>query len=615
MPDPVLRDHLILLFFSALFISLWLTPQAIRLSFRIDAVDHPGERKVHRKAVSRLGGLAMVAGLFLPLLFFQEIDRTLVAFLAGALVASATGFLDDVWRIRPGIKFFGEIAASAIFVFGSGVSLASLGDFAGVGEVSPGLLAPAVTIFCMVGVMNALNLSDGLDGLAGGISAIAGAFLGIFAILGEDWTSVAILASLLGALFGFLRYNTYPATLFMGDTGSVLLGYSLSAVTVILVQADGIGIRLSPVMVAAVLALPIMDTLLVMLRRIRHGENPFHPDKTHLHHRLLSLGLPHAAVVPILYVSSALFGFQAWALHTSPEPVQFAAVLGLGAVVYGTLFVVQRTGYRWGGAQDKVSSRNGGLHDFMAPLLGKSVRFVGAAIAVGLLLPAFLVKSVPRETGVIALAAGGFIAVLFPWKGRESRSGVCYGLMYAACASLLAILQVLPEAPAGMPEYLAVLSVLVVGWVILKMKYRGHREIVLLSAFEILLIGVSLCIPLVMIPALGMGDDIRRTTLAAVLEGIAFLMVFKILIRRKPGRNRVIAGAFLAALLLIAAKGFLGSPAPGRPLASRGAPRTVTGAVTMLGRSILEPPGVSNRSIPRGSSPAEVSRSKTSPPH
>lgn len=616
MFDPVLRDHLILLFFSALFISLGLTPRAVRLSFRIGAVDRPGERKVHRRAVSRLGGLAMVAGLFLPLVAFGKIDRTMAAFLAGALAASATGFLDDVRRIRPSTKFLGEIAASAIFVFGSGISLASLGDFAGVGKVVLGPLAPAVTIFCMVGVMNALNLSDGLDGLAGGMAVIAGAFLVIFAILGADWTSLAILASLLGALFGFLRYNTYPATLFMGDTGSILLGYALSAVAVLLVWNDGVGVHLPPVTVAAVLALPIMDTLLVMARRIRHGENPFHPDRTHLHHRLLSLGLPHAAVVPILYISSALFGLQAWALRDRPEPIQFAAVLGLGALVYGTLFVVQRGGFRWGGAQDGGLPTQGGAHDFMARLLGKSARFVGAAIVAGILLPVLLVKSVPRGTAVIAMGAAAFIGVLFPWSGRRSRSSVCYGLTYAACAGLLAIFHLLSEVPAEMPEYLAALSALVAGWVILKMKYRGHREIVLLSAFEILLIGLFLGIPLVMIQALGMGDELRRTMLAVALEGIAFLMAFKILVRRRPARSRFIAGAFVAAFLAIAARGLMGAePGAGRPLAFRDVRGTVAGAAAVPCWPGREPPPAAGRPIRPGPLAAGAFRPKEFPPN
>jgi UDP-GlcNAc:undecaprenyl-phosphate GlcNAc-1-phosphate transferase len=546
-----------------MLLSLFLTPVAIRISFRLNAIDHPDERKVHASAVSRLGGVAMVAALVLPILLFRNMDRTLAAFLAGAVIVAATGFLDDIFHIPPAAKFAGEILAAAVFVFASGLSLEVLGDFQGIGEIHTGFLAPGVTIFCMVGVMNALNLSDGLDGLAGGISAIACTFLGIFAYLGQDWLPLSILVALFGSLLGFLRYNTHPANLFMGDTGSLVLGYSLSAVSIMLVQNDGTGIYLSPVTVAAVLTLPILDTLLVMLRRIWHGGNPFHPDKTHLHHRLLNLGLPHAVVVPILYICTASFGFQAWFFRSYPDWTAFAALLALGAVIYGSVFLAQRIKSRWGERINfKESPRAERPESLPSRVMGNSARGVGWLIAIGLFVPTIVLGSVPRTLSLAALAASGFVAVLFPWKSRRSRSGICCGLTYAACACLIAILQVSPDAPRWLYAYLAVLSALVMVWVLLKMRYRGHKEILLFSSFEILLIGASLFIPFVLVPTFGLGEGIRRTMITVCLESISFLMATKILIRHRPGRDYVIAGFFLFALVILGAKGLL----PTRPI-------------------------------------------------
>ena len=163
------------------------------------------------------------------------------AFLAGLFLVAATGFLDDVYRIPPSWKFVGEIAAAATFVSLSGVSIREFGDLFNVGGNR--LRTPwdrSLPSSAWSGVMNALNLSDGLDGLAGGISAIVVSFLGLFAYMSANRVPLWILVALAGALFGFLRYNTYPANLFMGDTGSLLLGYTLSAVAVLLVQNDGI---------------------------------------------------------------------------------------------------------------------------------------------------------------------------------------------------------------------------------------------------------------------------------------------------------------------------------------------------------------------------------------
>jgi UDP-GlcNAc:undecaprenyl-phosphate/decaprenyl-phosphate GlcNAc-1-phosphate transferase len=564
------HSQLAVLFFPALLLSLWLVPLTNRLAFRIGAIDCPCGRKVHTRAIPRLGGLAMVAGLIVPLLLFQEIDRSLVAFLAGALIVAFTGFLDDAYRIPPGLKFAGEIAAAFVFIFGSGAMLTSLGDFLGVGEVRTGFLAPAVTVFCMVGVMNAFNLSDGLDGLAGGLAAIACVFLGVFAWQAGHWLPLAVLAALFGAVLGFLRYNTHPASLFMGDAGSLLLGYSLSAVAVMLVQGSGAGIELSPVPVAAVLALPIIDTLLVMGRRVWRRENPFQPDKTHLHHRLLDLGLPHAAVVSILYVSAAGFGLQAWGLQDLPEGIQFAAVLLLGAAVNGFVPVLRRLGLRWEFLSAGGLPSRDGASDFATRIMEKSVRPAGWIIAAGLILPAVALPSVDPEAGAVALAVGGAVAVLFPWRSRRARSSICYGLTYVACVSLLAILSFTPGALRWLPGYLAVLSALVLVWVLFKMKYRGYREIVLFSAFEVLLIGGSLVLPFLLAQSLGLGEGSRRTLLIVCFQSIALLLAMKIFIRRRPSRNPVIAAGLLAALAVVGARGMIDHSRTGTYLRSSG---------------------------------------------
>jgi len=557
MSDLLLHNHIASVFFPALLLSLWLTPVVIRYSFRLNAIDRPNERNVHKKAISRMGGAAMVAGLVLPLAFLTPLDRTLLAFLAGVFLITATGFLDDVYRIPPVAKFAGEIAAAGTFVYLSGISIRDFGDLFSTGEISAGRLGPFLTIFCMVGVMNALNFSDGLDGLAGGISAIACFFLGLFAYLGADWVVFWILLALLGSLFGFLRYNTYPAHLFMGDTGSLLLGYTLSAAAVVLVQNDNTGIYLSPVTVAGVLALPITDTLLVMARRVRQGQNPFRPDRTHLHHRLLDIGFPHSVVVPILYLSAGAFGVQAWLLREAPEWFQFAAVILLAALVHGMVYGLQRFGFRWEGGGGVVSSRTDPAYTVMAHVMGKSVRLAAGAIPMGLAIPVVALPVVPPIIGGIAMAAIVFVAALFPWSAHRSRPSVAYGLMWFACLCLLALLQAAPGSPAWVPAYLAVLSAVVLLWVLLKMKYRGHREIVQISSFEMLLLGVVLFVALVMVPALHMNEGIRRILLAVCLESLAFLLAMKILIRRQPHRNSMIVAGFLLALALIVAKGFL----------------------------------------------------------
>lgn len=571
MTEFAVHHQIAILFFPALLLTLWLTPPAIRLSRKIGAFDRPEERKVHTGEVSRLGGIAMVAGMVLPLLLFRVLDRTLAAFLAGALIVSLTGLLDDIFRIRPATKFAGEVLGAAAFVFLGGISLTDLGDFIGTGAVHTGWLAPAVTIFCMVGVMNALNLSDGLDGLAGGIAAIACIFLGAFAYWGQDWTSFSILLALLGAILGFLRYNSYPAHLFMGDAGSLLLGYSLAAVTVMMSRGNGVGANLSPVTVAGILALPITDTLLVMVRRLLHRGSPFRADRTHLHHRLLELGIPHAAVVPILYVGTALFGFQAWFQRFFAEPRQFLCTVLLAAAIHGTVFLVHRAGWRWEGKESGEEGIREEDHR-LARILGKSVRPMGWAVGAALLLPALLVGSVPRPVWLSALGMGAGVAFLFPWNRHGTqRTTICYGLIFAACLFLLGSFQFLPGTPRWVPGYLAVLCTVLLGWVLLKMRYCGCRGIVLLSGFETLMISAALAIPLVLFPALALGEGFRRTMLVVCFEAVTFLLAMKVMIRRHPGRNHLLATILLVALALIGLRGMLG----GNTLTASDLPRSV----------------------------------------
>jgi UDP-GlcNAc:undecaprenyl-phosphate GlcNAc-1-phosphate transferase len=562
------HNSLALIFFPALLLTLWLTPVVLRHSIRLKAVDLPDVRKVHERAVSRLGGVAMVGGLVLSLLFFTPLDRTILAFLAGVLLVAATGFLDDVYRIPPAAKFVGEFAASAAFVFLGGVSIQELGDLFCTGEIACGRLGPILTIFSMVGVMNALNLADGLDGLAGGISAIAAMVLGLLAYLSADWVPLWILLALVGSLSGFLRYNVHPAKLFMGDTGSLLLGYTLSAAAVMMVRNDPVGIHLAPVTVAAVLALPITDTLMVMARRLRRGQNPFWPDRTHLHHQLMELGLRHPVVVRILYLCTAAFGVQAWLLHDAPDWVQFAAVTFLAVLVHGTVYGLRRCGCRWNGGSRSAPSPADPADAVMERLLEKSTWWVTGALAIGLAVPIFALPVLPPAFGGIAMAVLVFVAAMFPWRAHLNRSSVVNGLIWFACFCLLALLQAAPGSPAWVPRYLAVMGAGVLLWVLLMLRYRGRRKIIQVSAFEMLLLGVVLFVALVLVPALNLGEGLRKMLLAVYIESTAFLLAFKILIRRQPHRNSMIAVAFLGALALIVVKGFVSTETAGNFLAA-----------------------------------------------
>jgi UDP-GlcNAc:undecaprenyl-phosphate GlcNAc-1-phosphate transferase len=293
-----------MIFLSTLLISLLitiaLTPAFSALALRFQLVDIPNERKVHLIPVPRVGGIAMALGAFIPIVCWQYGDGFVLAYLAGAAILVVFGAIDDFRELPPKMKFVGQIAAALSAVFLGGIEIRSLGMLAPDNFLLPHWAAIALTVLVIVGVTNAINLSDGLDGLAGGICLLIFAGIGYLAYLNQNVAVGLISLALGGALFGFLRYNTHPASIFMGDSGSQFLGFS--AITLSLALTQGEPSALSPILPLILLGFPILDTLTVMFTRISNGRSPFSADKNHFHHNLLALGFLHPESVFIIYL-------------------------------------------------------------------------------------------------------------------------------------------------------------------------------------------------------------------------------------------------------------------------------------------------------------------------
>lgn len=349
--DQIDFGSIFLLFATPLFLSLIFVPMSAWLAHRIGAIDHPNGRSSHSTPTPRLGGLAIFASLAVTCIAYLPFDRFLVSFLLGLPIIVATGLVDDLRGISPRWKFAGQILAASVFLYVSGMPLHGIGDIFGVGDISLGWGGFLFTVFFMVGAMNAFNLADGLDGLAGGMAGIAAVFLACLAWLAQSWILILLAMALCGSIAGFLRYNSYPARVFMGDCGSLMLGYTLSVIVVALAQhQDMHGVPL--VTAATVIALPLLDTLRVMARRLRAGRSPFLPDKTHIHHRLVELGLPHPATVHILYVAMLSFGLLALFNREESEWLQFSCLLFGGALFFGGVSLMRQS--RFGVARRRL---------------------------------------------------------------------------------------------------------------------------------------------------------------------------------------------------------------------------------------------------------------------
>ncbi|HIJ88641.1 MAG TPA: undecaprenyl/decaprenyl-phosphate alpha-N-acetylglucosaminyl 1-phosphate transferase [Desulfuromonadales bacterium] len=315
----------------ALLITIAMTPllSMLAVHFKV-AVDLPGERKVHTLPVPRIGGIAMTVGAFVPLLYWLHADHFVTAYLAAATILVAFGMLDDALDIPPRFKFLGQIIAALVIILAGDVQIRSLGMLLPDGFLLPGFIALPLTLLAIVGATNAINLSDGLDGLAGGICLLIFASIGCLAYLEGNQTIGLIALALSGVLFGFLRFNTHPASIFMGDAGSQFLGFSAASLSISLTQATP---TLSPVLPLILLGFPVLDTLTVMITRISKGISPFSADKNHFHHHLMSLGLHHAESVVVIYVFQTLLIISALLFRYQSDWLLLVEYLGFSAAV------------------------------------------------------------------------------------------------------------------------------------------------------------------------------------------------------------------------------------------------------------------------------------------
>ena len=334
-----------LAFLIAIGAALVVTPGVILFAAKTGAMDAPDARKVHKKPIPRIGGIgiyiAFMAGMLVVMsmnVLTEEVSHELIGLLFGGSLIVLLGIIDDYKNLPAKVKLVGQIIAATVLVVVFDVRIDFITDPFGDYLFLEFMAIPA-TIFWIVGLTNTVNLIDGLDGLAAGVSTIA--CITIFLVaLQQDIMLVAVLtAALAGAAMGFLYYNFNPARIFMGDSGSMFLGYMLAGISII--GAVKCAATIALIVPILALGLPILDTTFAIVRRYRGGVPIFKPDKGHLHHRLLDLGFTQRQAVLLMYVISALLGLSAVAL-TEVSP-QFA-ILIVGLVVVAVLFGAKKIG-------------------------------------------------------------------------------------------------------------------------------------------------------------------------------------------------------------------------------------------------------------------------------
>ncbi len=326
-------------------------------------LDYPGGRKEHDLPVPRVGGVALVIGTLSSLLLIGDPPAPWFYVYAGGLLLLAMGLWDDCVNLRWPLKLGTQLLAALLAVVYGDVRIDSITLLERIDL--PNFIAVLLSVLVVVGVTNAINLTDGLDGLAGGTTLLIVLVIGWFAYQAGDVAVATVTAALAGALLGFLRFNTHPARVFMGDSGSQFLGYMVAIVAILCTQ--GADTATSAALPLLILAWPIIDTANVMFARLAAGVSPFTADRRHLHHRLLALGLDHyQSVISIYAVHGALF-LAAYALRFESDVVIVAAFALFAAILLGTLRCAEVRGLKLSRPPDKSSVVSRQLEWLKAP--------------------------------------------------------------------------------------------------------------------------------------------------------------------------------------------------------------------------------------------------------
>lgn len=398
------------LFFSsmtALLVCMALIPPLRIAAERFQVMDLPGERKVHEHPVPRVGGLAFAVGACIAIAWWGARDATTFSVLLGCVIIVAFGVWDDRVDLSYRSKLVGQLLASFAVVWGGDIWFTTLPFLPDV-EV-PVWAGMLVTVVFLVGVSNAVNLTDGLDGLAGGLSFLTLSGIAYLAYLSNDSTVLLLTVPFLGGLLGFLRYNTYPARIFMGDGGSQLLGFIMGVLAILL--TDSSRGPFSPSLAFFLLGLPFLDTLGVTGQRLAEGRSPFMGDRAHIHHKLLRFGFTHYEAVTVIYTIQAGMLGLAFLLRWQSDTL----ILPLYLMIAGSVLMLFIAAGR--GLLPNLTSQSGHFLSTVAVtrlmngpwLTDLPMQFLAVIVPCFLIALVFVPSNVPTDVGYLSIIIFGIV--------------------------------------------------------------------------------------------------------------------------------------------------------------------------------------------------------------
>lgn len=533
---------------TAMAISLVIIPLMVRVAPKLGMMDKPDPRKVHTVPIPRVGGIGIVIGALLPLFLLLPFDESLIAYLFGAVVLLVFGAVDDCCELGHYTKFTGQFIAVLAVVYYGDIYVTNLPLMGG--EPISGSAGRLFTVIAMVGMINAINHSDGLDGLAGGESLMSLACIAWLSWLAGGVTATIIALTSIGGLLGFLRFNTHPARIFMGDGGSQFLGFTLGYLAVVLTQE--VNPALSPALPLLFLGLPIADIIAVFVQRIYHHMNWFRATRNHIHHRLLDLGFHHHESVITVYSVQAILVMMAVLMPYESDYLIIGIYLAVVSAIFLFLYMAERSGWHMREKPDKSAVAGVIQSAKQSPWLVRipyAVTFYG--ISAFLVFGSLVSTHIPIDFTISA-------AILFALLLLRLLAGYRVWFFPLRLLVYMATIFVVYLLNAYQPGYLSgvdpvtyiFFGVLVVA-IFLSIRFTngGHFK---LTPMDYLVV-----FALLLLVVLANKQIVDAGMTAAVLKGIILMYGCEVVLKKMSNRWNAFTVSALTALLVIAVRGVL----------------------------------------------------------
>ncbi len=542
--NPNELSFYLLMAIMSMAICMAIIPIMMRAAPYIGMVDSPDERKVHTAAIPRSGGVGIVIGILIPLLIWLDFSRFSISLIIGCSILLFFGAWDDARTIRPALKFAGQLLAAVLVVYYGEVYVHHF-PFLGTEEL-PVYIGQLFTVIAIVGMVNALNLSDGLDGLAGGEALISLMAITYLAYQFGGAIVIAIAAATIGGIFGFLRFNSHPARIFMGDAGSQTLGFVLATLAVYLTQQ--VNSLISPVVALALLGLPVVDSIVVFYLRAKRGDSLVVAAKDHLHHRLLVLGFYHYESVMIIYSIQIVLIASATLLPYESDLLLMSIYLGICLFVFSVLTFVERSSWKAHGNEMSSTIFLSGILKKYESLAIIPYRILKAGMSLFIVVAAIMSSDVPLDLGISSLVL--FVLLILTIASSRFGDNLYRLLMFITIGSAIYLLSSYP--PPWLLEqvnliYLFFMMITVISFITIRITVKDRFQITPLDYLVVIMVIIVGVVPGI--------DHGASSMMWLVVQMIILFYACELVIQDMKSQLNSFTGAAGLALALIAFRG------------------------------------------------------------